>query len=280
MRALGIHDAEGFVETGAVYGFLDQVLSLVNRNKRADVIVCWEGSREGRRAIMGDYKAHRDDPDDEMKERLESIKAQQKLLRAILNKTKWGQARAAGWEADDAIATLARSGHRAGANVLILSNDADLFQCLRDGEDGTGDVHQWKTTKNDEPTWTVERLFNEKGVTPDQWYQAKALGGDTSDGYKGFPGIGEVWACKLIAKYKTFDGVVKAANDGDFPKAKAKSIVENEVYGRQCLDVAKTRDRVKLKIKWGSADKEAIINTFAALRFHSINTNNVLRRIT
>lgn len=284
MRALGFEDPNGFTETGAVYGFLEQVISVVNRSPKAIVVIAWEGSREGRRSVMPTYKAHRDDPDETMQIALESIDKQRKILKSILKKTRWGQTFAPGWEADDAMATFARSGRKGGLNTLILSNDTDMLQCLRDEhrDDGLnlGCVHQWKTSKgNNNPVWTAERLFEEKGVTSLQWHEVKALGGDASDGYKGVPGIGEGWACKLIGMHGTLNDVIQAARDGKITKKKADSILENEAYVLQCLDVAKTRDRLKLQTKWGNPDKTALMDIFAQLRFHSINTNNTLRKL-
>jgi 5'-3' exonuclease len=286
MRALGYEDANGYQETGAVYGFLDQVLSVASRHKFADVLIAWEGSRAGRQKIDPEYKAHRDEPDEQKMIMLDSIRQQRRILCGVLSYTKWGQIVARGWEADDAIATAAHAGSRAGLDVLIVSNDSDLLQCLRKPDAKVGRVCQWRSGKKENnPLWTAARLVEEHGVVPSQWAEVKALGGDTSDGYKGARGIGEKFASRIIAEHGTLANVVTFAATGGakgntITESKAKAINEAGAYLGVCLELAITRHDVRTRTQWGNPDSTRLVEVFGGLRFHSLSTNNTIRRMT
>ncbi|MDV2583698.1 5'-3' exonuclease H3TH domain-containing protein, partial [Alkalibacillus haloalkaliphilus] len=53
-----------------------------------------------------------------------------------------------------------------------------------------------------------ETFFGEKGITPRQMIDLKALMGDPSDNYPGVKGIGEKTALKLLKEFEHVDGIV------------------------------------------------------------------------
>lgn len=270
---LGFETDEGWKSTGAVYGFLRSMDALLRQTKRPDVVVVWEGSRGDRRAILPEYKANRDEPDEELARTIELVISQAKMLRGILKHTSWGQLRAPNWEADDAIVTATATARRIGLNVLVYSNDADLLQALDDGVA----VYRATSKKNNVPLWTVERLVEEWGVDPWQVPHVKALAGDKSDCYTGAAGIGDVWARKLVALYNTVEGVIEAAKAGKLTPAKGKAVVEGADYIRKCYRVAELRSGVKTKLKWGEPDEDKLNRIFYTLRFGSLTARRFVK---
>jgi 5'-3' exonuclease len=120
-----ITDAEGH-PVNAVRGYLDMVSTVV-ADLRPDVVRhCFDHTEvpEARLAAYPAYKAQRAAPP-------EGIGGQFALLRRLLPAMGEVIAEAEGWEADDAIGTLAAA---AGPDdrVVVLTGDRDLIQLVRD----------------------------------------------------------------------------------------------------------------------------------------------------
>jgi 5'-3' exonuclease len=99
-------------------------------------------------------------------------------------------------EADDALASAA---HVAGADerveeVIILTPDKDLAQCVRDGE-----VVQFDR-RNDKRI-DVAGVIEKFGVPPESIPDYLALVGDSADGFPGLQGWGAKSAAAVLARY-------------------------------------------------------------------------------
>jgi DNA polymerase-1 len=134
-------------------------------------------------------------------------------LQAVLTAFNLPVVTSEGYEADDVIGTLARRASAEGYRVKILSGDRDLFQLVDDEKyisvlylssafgprSGSGAME------------IMEQQVAEKlGVTPAQVVDFKALCGDSSDNIPGVKGIGAKTAAKLLAEYKTLEGIYEA----------------------------------------------------------------------
>lgn len=96
------------------------------------------------------------------------------------------------WEADDVIATLARSTR--SRQVLIMSTDRDFYQLIGPR------VRQLNTARSATRRFVTELEIAERfGVEPDQWCDYVALVGDPSDGIPGVGGIGPMRATALLS---------------------------------------------------------------------------------
>ncbi|HEX9562348.1 MAG TPA: DNA polymerase I [Gemmatimonadaceae bacterium] len=121
-----------------------------------------------------------------------------------------------GYEADDVIGTLARSGSEAGMNVVIVSGDKDFQQLVRPGvwllnpgRGGPAAVEEhWVSVQN-----ALERL----GVPPARVTDYLALVGDSSDNVPGVPGIGDKTARDLVNMFGDLEQILQAA-----PEVKGK----------------------------------------------------------
>lgn len=284
---LGYQTEAGFQPTGGVYGFFESVISVLSKcdtESPPDVWIVWEGarSRAVRRAVLPTYKRRAPDPKREKLAKLVGVQAS--ILRSCLGFTSFSQATADGWEGDDAMATIAARCRLNGLNATIYSGDADLLQTLRDSASSDqppfdadlGWIAQYKPTTKEgvDPFWTAARIRSEWGFEPELVADVKAIGGDSSDGYKGVPGIGEVWARRIVAAHGGVEKIVRAAEAGEVAGSakKAESILENREALEACYQIALVNESVPIDIVAGTADNAELKRIFARLRFHSINT--------
>jgi DNA polymerase I len=162
----------------------------------------------GRKALFPDYKATRKPMPDELRA---SIPAVRRAVEAL------GVAVVAfeGFEADDAIGTLANQALEHGMDVVCVTGDKDYCQLVgprlrlaSPARSGAGGAIEWTDTSN------VEARL---GVPAHRVVDFLALVGDTSDNVPGARGIGEKGALKLIAEYTSIDAMIEA---GPFMKGK------------------------------------------------------------
>ena len=113
----------------AVYGFTTMLMKLLADRPSDYVAVIFDSSRKTFRSdIYPEYKAHRPPPPEE-------LVPQFPLVREATRAFDLPAVELEGFEADDLIATYARLGREAGAEVTIVSSDKDLMQLVRPGVD-------------------------------------------------------------------------------------------------------------------------------------------------
>ena len=114
---------------------------------------------------------------------------------------------APGYEADDALATLATQAAAASEAVVILSSDKDLLQLIGPGVA----VERIGRTIRDLDRWDGERFAAEYAFGPALLADYKALCGDKSDNIPGVPGVGPVAAQRPIQWHGDLDGIMARA---------------------------------------------------------------------
>lgn len=107
-------------------------------------------------------------------------------------------------EADDVIGTLCAWALEGGHEVTILSSDKDLLQCVG------GPIRYMKLEEG--TIMGPEEVKQHFGVEPSRIADLLAIGGDTSDNYKPYPGIGAGTAAKLINKFGSAAAVFEREN--------------------------------------------------------------------
>ena len=133
----------------------------------------------------------------------EDLHAQVPVIEEILAALGVPSVRADGYEADDVIATLAEGCRGTGLPCWILSGDKDIMQLIGGNirllapERGATDIVEYAR----------EKVFEVKGVYPEQIIDFLALTGDSSDNVPGVPGIGEKTAQKLLSQFGGLDAV-------------------------------------------------------------------------
>jgi 5'-3' exonuclease len=146
---------------------------------------------------------------------------------------------AAGYEADDIIATLTGDALRNNAeHVTIATADKDLFQLVSDSVSihsiRSGNVYDGQAVK--------EKL----GVEPHQVADYLALVGDSSDNIQGAKGIGAKRAAELLDIFGNADDAIRAAKEiiaenGKKATAVEKSLVEFEARLPTVRDLIRLR---------------------------------------
>ncbi|WP_158735916.1 5'-3' exonuclease H3TH domain-containing protein [Alteribacillus sp. YIM 98480] len=200
--------------TNGVYGLVKHLFTAVHRYQPTHVICCWDmGSHTFRNDLYPDYKANRGAPPEELIPQFD-------LAKEVVEALNIPNVGVEGYEADDCIGTL--SSVLSGDNeVLILSGDQDLLQLLQPNvtvlllKKGYGNYAEYNATS----------FTEEKGITPSQMVDVKALMGDTSDNYPGVHGIGEKTALKLLKQHQTIEGILE--NLDALTKGQRTKIEEN-----------------------------------------------------
>lgn len=212
--------------TNMTFGFVGMLLKLLRRDAPqlqgdgdpAYLAVALDiGGDHGtfRSTLYPAYKATRDAPPEDLAPQVA------RALR-ILETIGVPVIGAAGFEADDVIATIASaySLRHPDVRVRIISKDKDLKQLLGEGSPRTQmyDIHT-------DVLITEQTLKDELGITPAQVIDMLTLMGDTADNVPGVHGIGPKTAAQLIAEYGTLDAVIAAAEAGAIKGKKGENIL-------------------------------------------------------
>ncbi len=130
------------------------------------------------------------------------------------------------FEADDGLATAA---HRWGdevEQVVILSPDKDLMQCVRDSRVVTFNRRERKRFARDD---VIEKF----GVPPDSIPDYLALVGDSADGVPGLSGWGAKSAAAVLARYGHLEHIPESAEEWDVSVRGAIKLAETLAARRE-----------------------------------------------
>lgn len=122
-----------------------------------------------------------------------------------------------GWEADDLIGSWANwKINNENCECHILTKDKDLFQLINEQ---TSILFKTKESNGSNTLKKID-LTNFKEYfdveTPKQIIDFKAIGGDSSDGYHGPRGLGEVATSNLLAYFKNLENLLDYVNQNEF----------------------------------------------------------------
>ena len=194
--------------TGALYGFARMVITLLDEHNPDYVAVAIDApGGTFRHEADETYKANRNDtPGD--------LKIQQKLVREMLDGLGIPRYEHKGFEADDIIGTLAKTGAAHGQEVIVVTGDGDMLQLV----DPKITVMLTKRGVSDldiyDPAAVTKRYEFEAARVPD----FKGLKGDASDNIPGVPGIGDKTASTLLKQYGSLDGIYENLDDVKPPR--------------------------------------------------------------
>lgn len=196
---------------GAVYGFINMLLKVLNTFSPQYVIVVFDsGKKSFRSDIYPDYKANR-------KEAPEDLKPQFNIVREAVKAFNIKYTEVNGFEADDLIATYSRLCKQKDMHTIVISSDKDLMQLAEDGVVDFYDPMKNKFIKEKD----VELKF---GVKPSQIVDFLSIVGDASDNIPGIAGIGEKGAVELLSEYSTLENIYQ--NLDNISKKRLKNALE------------------------------------------------------
>jgi DNA polymerase-1 len=208
--------------TNAVYGFTAMLINVLRDEQPTHVAVAFDrGEPTFRHEQYVEYKAGRQSAPD-------AFRSQLSLIFEVLDALGIRRLSAAGYEADDIIATLATEAASGGMDVLIVTGDRDTFQLINDhvtvlyNSRGVSDMRRYDPAS----------LFEKYGLTPAQYPDFAALRGDSSDNLPGIPGVGEKTATKWIVEFGSLEELVNRVDEvkgkaGDALREHLGSVLRN-----------------------------------------------------
>ena len=258
------------IYTNAIYGFLNMMMSLIEKEKPDLVGITFDLSTPTfRHKFSADYKGNR-------KGMPEELRSQMPRLKEVLRAMHFHIIEKEGYEADDVLGTLAKAGEKAGMRVTVVSGDRDLFQI-------TSETIEIKIPRTRKTGTEIESFFAKDveetyGVTPSAFVDVKGLMGDASDNIKGVPGIGEKTAIKLIKEYGSIENLLEHVEE-----IKQKKLKENlTIYAQDAKDskmLATIVCDVPLDYTWEAFKYELALDEEACELFKELDLKSILNKL-
>ena len=249
--------------TNAVFGFTSMFINLVKDHRPDGILVAFDRPEPTfRHEANAEYKAQREAAPD-------ILRQQMGLVREVLDALRVTVLEAAGWEADDIIATLAAKAEAEGHDILIVTGDRDSYQLVHDPH---VKVLYNRRGVSDYALYDEAGIAEKTGVTPALYPQYAALRGDPSDNLPGVPGVGEKTAAKLINNYGGLDGIFEHVAE-QTPKLRA-SLAEHEQRVRANHELMILRRDAPAEVDFAaltvSPDEAEVARLFDFLEFRSL----------
>ncbi len=223
--------------TGAMYGVLNMLRSLIIQYKPSHVVVVFDAKgKTFRDELYEEYKSNRPPMPDDLREQIEPLHEMvQAMGLPLLSIT--------GVEADDVIGTLALKAASDGRNVLISTGDKDMAQLV------TPNITLINTMTN--VILGPDEVKEKYGVPPELIIDFLALMGDSSDNIPGVPGVGEKTALGLLQGlgslediYQQLDKIATLSFRG--AKTLGAKMVEHEKVAKLSYQLATIKTDVAL----------------------------------
>lgn len=172
--------------TGVAFGVIRAIEDMIALHSSDICVIAFDYPAMGhRKRLLPQYKTTRraNLTEDQIEDYRQFARQLERLKRELLPLIGYNNiVEAEGFEADDIIAQYARD-LPDGDSAVIVSADADLFQCLREG------VEMYNPTSK---KWMTSILFRQIWkIDTHQWPSVKCLSGCKTDDVPGIAGIGE-----------------------------------------------------------------------------------------
>ncbi len=258
--------------TQAVFVFTNMLRKLINDEKPDYVAAVFDTAAPTfRHDSFAAYKANRAAMPDDLAAQLPYIVRVCEAFNIPILKMD-------GFEADDVIGTLAKKVAEKGMQAVIVSNDKDLCQLVRD-PNVIAMRQNSVNVKRKVPVPTIEWcdeawVENKFGLPPTKIIDLLGLMGDAIDNIPGAPGIGEKGALKLVLEYGSAIGAMENA-DKVTHKTYRESLQNNQDLIRQSLELATIHCEVAVELdldqlKAREPDRELAHKLFRELEFNTL----------
>src|SRR3989442_1873793 len=270
-RAAPLQTSKGQV-TQAVFIFTNMLRKLLQDEQPKDIAAVFESKEKAfRHESFTDYKANREQmPDD--------LASQMPYIKRLCEAYSIPMITVCGYEADDVIGTLALQAANKRLQAVIVSNDKDMCQLVRDPLVVCMRQNS-QVVKRKEPVppieWCDEAWVAKKfGVPANKLVDLLGLMGDSIDNIPGAPGVGPKGAVQIIQDYGSIDNAL-AHWEEIKNKRYRESLRDNAELIRTSRDLARIKtdieielDLEKLEIK--PHDRAAAYELFKELEFNSL----------
>ncbi len=267
-RAAPLQTSKGQV-TQAVFIFTNMLRKLLSDEKPKYITAVFEsGEKTFRHETFSDYKANRQQMPDDLASQLPYIK---RLCEAY----NVPMVSVPGFEADDVIGALAVQAADQGLQAVIVSNDKDMCQLVRDPLIVCMRQNS-QVIKRKEPVppieWCDEAWVEKKfGVTAAQVVDLLGLMGDSVDNIPGAPGIGAKGAVQIIQTYGSIENALAHWEEVKH-KTYRESLRNNAEIIRKSRELAQIRTDVDVHLDLNQLqarppDRAAAYDLFRELEF-------------
>ena len=223
--------------TGAVYGFINTLLSIINEFKPDYMAAAFDVKRSSlkRTEIYRDYKSNRQSTP-------EDLVAQIPRIEEVLDAFNINRYKIDGYEADDVLGSLAKKIAKQDIEVIIVTGDKDLSQLVEKnitvallGKGTEGEKFGILKTSDD--------VIKYLGVVPEKIPDLFGLIGDKSDGIPGVTKIGEKKALAIFSQYdsleKIYDNIDNLKNIDGIGPSLIKNLVNEKDIAFMSRELAK-----------------------------------------
>jgi DNA polymerase-1 len=215
-----IRNSKG-TNTSALYGFINTLLSILEKENPTHIGVAFDTSAPTPRHILFPaYKAQRDEMPEELAAAIPHVKA---LCRAFGIPVLVVD----GFEADDIIGTLVKRAELDEFESFMVTPDKDFAQLISES------TCMWKPGRKGSDHEIIDlamMLQNWEIERPAQVIDILGLWGDAADNIPGIPGVGEKTAKKLIAEFGSIENLIASS-----AKLKGKQKENVETHADQAL---------------------------------------------
>src|SRR5713226_6505701 len=270
-RAAPLQTSKGQV-TQAVFIFTNMLRKLLLDEKPKYIAAVFEsGEKTFRHETFSDYKANRQQMPDDLASQMPFIK---RLCEAYNVPT----ISVPGFEADDVIGALAVQAADKRLQAVIVSNDKDMCQMVRDPLIVCMRQNS-QVIKRKEPVppieWCDEAWVEKKfGVPANKLVDLLGLMGDSIDNIPGAPGVGPKGAVQLIQDYGSIEGALEHWEEVKHKKYR-ESLRDNAELIRKSHELAQIRTDVSVELDLDQLqvrppDRAAAYQLFRELEFTNL----------
>ena len=232
--------------TNAIYGFIKALRKMLADVKPDRAAVIWDAGLPARRVeLQPAYKQNRSEMPDDLRPQEDWLQKNISLLGPqsleLLNT-----------EADDLIASYARAARKEGAEVVIATNDKDIFQLV------DANVHIYSTNKTDIKDGGFALLGPAEvaakwGVPAAQIADVLVLTGDSADNIPGVPGVGGKTAVQLITAHGSVQSLLENPSLIENPRLREKIIANRDLIIAN-REMVRLDDDLPLPAPWKSLE--------------------------
>ncbi len=256
------------VNTSGIFGFVNTLLELLKTQNPTHIGVVFDPKgKTFRHDMYEQYKANR-------QEAPEDLRASIPHIIDIIQGFNIPVIQVEGFEADDVIGTLAKQAVKHDFTVYMATPDKDFSQLVEDNIF----IYRPRSYGRGIEILGVPEVCEKFEVTkPSQVIDILGLWGDSSDNVPGAPGVGEKTAKKLIAAYKSIEGIYEHIDD---LKGKQKErLIENKELVLLSKQLVTIDINVPVSFENYNFEREDINTAILQEKFKELEFQNLAQRI-
>jgi DNA polymerase-1 len=275
-RAAPLSNSKGQV-TQAVYIFTNMLRKLIQDEQPKYIAAIFEsGEKTFRHETFSDYKANRQEmPDD--------LTSQMPYIRRLCEAYNVPMINLPGFEADDVIGALAVQAADRGLQAVIVSNDKDMCQLVRDPLIVCMRQNS-QIVKRKTPVppieWCDEAWVEKKfGVPANKLVDLLGLMGDSIDNIPGAPGVGPKGAVQIIEQFGSIENALEHCEEIKH-KSYRESLKNNAELIRKSRELAQIKTDLDIHLDLDQVqsrlpDRAAAYELFRELEFTALTNEFV-----